>query len=209
MSTKPQAKLNATVAPVVPEADFNDTIAHTRALTLLDPALVPAVPAGYRPPDADTRVRRLRRLAGDLRAEAVEALDEAGARDLKAELGKFAPDPARAADSSARLGVTEHLVARAQALLEYAREVDQIALSDALLFLEAENKQLQNAIEHEPGLTTEYRKLIALFEARSGAITEGIARKSEQEKSVKEGKAGEAKAPADGKPADARTDKPE
>jgi len=184
----------------VPEADFNDTIAHNRGLELMKPSAIPGVPAGYRPTDPEVRGRRLRRLAGDLRAEAMEALDEAKGRDLAADLGKFAPDPQRAEGIAARLGTTGDLVARAQALLDYAKEVDQIAMSDGLVFLETENKQLGNALDHDPALATHYRKLMKLFAARSGAIAEGIARAkgAEGAEPKAEAQAGEPKAGGSG-----------
>lgn len=180
----------------VPEADFNDTIAHNRGLALMKPSAIPHPPAGYRPTDPEVRGRRLRRLAGDLRAEAVEALGEAKKRDLTADLGKFAPDPQRAEGIAVRLETTGELVARAQAVLDYAKEVDQIALSDALVFLETENKQLANALDHDPALAPRYRKLIKLFAARSGAIAEGIARAKGAEGAAQAAPAAQAAEPA-------------
>jgi len=180
-----------------PEADFDDTIAHNRALKLLDLKAVPDPPKGYRPTDPDTRNRRLRRLAGDLRSEAMDALREGGGRDLQGELGKYAPDPKRAASIIERLSQSEKLVAAAQALLNYAREVDQIAMSDALVFLEAENKQFAHAVEHESALDARYPALKKLFAFRAGAIAEGIARsKSAEGAAAKGGNA----APKDEKP---------
>lgn len=159
-----------------PEADFDDTIAHNRSLPLLDTQALPHPPRGYRPTDPDVRRTRLRRFAGDLRSESMEALREAANRDLRTDLGRFAPDPQRAAALADRLTTTGEAVARAEALLAYAREIDQIALSDAFLFLDLENKQYTNAVEHDPSLLAHYRALVKLFEARSVAITEGIAR---------------------------------
>jgi hypothetical protein len=177
MSTKPKASKPVSPTPDDgPKADFNDTIAHNRGLKLLDPNTVPHPPPGYRSTDPDERARRIRRLSGELRSEAMDALREAGGRDLQAELGRFAPEPKRATALVERLNNTGELVARAQALLDYAKESDQIAMSDALLFLEAERKQYENALEHEASLSASYRALAKLFEMRSGAIAEGIAR---------------------------------
>jgi hypothetical protein len=159
-----------------PEADFDDTIAHNRSLPLLDTEAVPHPPRGYRPTDPDVRRARLRRFAGDLRSELMDALREAASRDLRTELGRFAPEPQRAAALVERLTTTGEAVARAEALLAYAREIDQIALSDAFLLLELENKQYANAVEHDPSLLAHYRALVKLFEARSAAIAEGMAR---------------------------------
>lgn len=171
-----------------PEADFNDTIARNRGLKLLALGAVPHLPAGFRPTDPVERMRRIRWLSSELRSEAVDALREGGARDLQAELGKFAPDPQRATVIADRVAHSGEMVARAEALLEYAKEVDQIGMSDALVFLEAERKQYLNAVEQEAGLSAHYRALVKLFEMRSGAIAEGIAR----------AKSGEAAAPAEG-----------
>src|SRR5262245_15585237 len=86
------------------------------------------------------------------------------------------PPPPTTPPRPLHLGATGEIVARAQALIDYAKKVDQIAMSDALVFLEAENKQLENALEHDPALAPHYRALVKLFAARSGAIAEGIAR---------------------------------
>ena len=75
----------------VAEADFDDTIAQNRTIPIIDPASVPRSPPGFRLTGQDKRNQRLRKVAGELRAETVDALQEAGARDLKADLGKYAP----------------------------------------------------------------------------------------------------------------------
>jgi hypothetical protein len=179
MPTKPK-KPTPPAADPAPEADFDDTIAKNRALPILDPAHVPRPPKGYHATDPETRGKRLRRLAGELRSEAGDALREASKRDLKHDLGKFAPDPARAAGLLERITTSGDLVNAAQTLLSYAKEIDQIAMSDTLVFLETENKQLTNALEHEPGLATSYPALAKLFSARADAIVEGIARAKDE-----------------------------
>lgn len=166
----------AEVTPKGSESDFNDTIANNRGLELLDLANVPHLPEGFRPTDQTERGRRIRWLSSDLKAEAIDALTEAGKRDLRADLGPFAPDPRRAVVVADRVEHSGEIVARATALLAYAKEVHQIAMSDALVFLEAEQKQYLNAVEHKAGLAAHYRALVKLFEMRSGAIAEGIAR---------------------------------
>lgn len=161
---------------VVPEADFDDTIAKNRALPLLDLKAIPAVPKGFRATEPDARNRRLRKIAGDHRAECRDALREAVDRDLKEDLGKHAPDPARAPALLDRLTTTGALVTATAALAAYAREMEQIALSDALVFLEAEHRELIHALEHEPSLAPRYAAVRALFSARGAAISNGLAR---------------------------------
>jgi hypothetical protein len=55
--------------------------------------------------------------------------------------------------------------------------MDEILLSDALVVLEAEHKQFKNAVDHDASLAIHYRELSQLFEMRSGAIAEGMARR--------------------------------
>lgn len=171
---KPSKKIKADKP--VPEADFDDTIAQNRALPLVDGATVPRPPLGYRATDPEVRNRRLRKVAAEHRAEALDALAEAAQRDMRQELGKYAPDPERAKALAERLSRAGALVTVAQALLGYAREMDQIALSDALLLLEQVHREVLHAAEHEPALAENYPALRTLFEARGGAIAEGRAR---------------------------------
>ncbi|WP_437593306.1 hypothetical protein [Sorangium sp. So ce1000] len=159
-----------------PEADFDDTIAKNRALPILDPASLPRPPAGFRPTDPETRNRRLRKVSSDLRAEVLDALREAAGLDLAGDLGKYAPDPHRAPALAERIERVGRLSAAVQALALYTREMEQIALSDALVFLEAENKQLVNALDHAPELAERYTALRTLFETRAASIVEGRAR---------------------------------
>jgi hypothetical protein len=197
MPTKTKKTAAGAPADPVPEADFDDTIAHNRAVPVLDPAHVPHPPKGYRATDPDTRGRRLRRLAAELRSEAGDALREAEKRDLKHDLGKYAPDAARATVLLDRITTSGQLVNAVQTLLNYAKEIDQIALSDTLVFLEAENKQLAHALDHEPGLATHYPAVIKLFSARADAIVEGIARAKDGAAAAKPQKAdGGTEAPA-------------
>jgi hypothetical protein len=172
----------AAVAPQMSEADFKDTIANNRGLALMDLTTVPHLPDAFRPTDQAERSRRIRWLSMELKAEAIAALNEAGKRDLKAELGPFAPDPQRAVTIGDRVAHSAEILARAEDLLGYAKEVHQIAMSDALNFLEAEQKQYLNAVEHKNGLAAHYRALVKLFEMRSGAIADGIAQSQAKSK---------------------------
>ena len=177
---QPAVTEGAPAGGYAPEADFDDTIAHNRAVPILDAGKVPRPPKEYRATDPDTRTRRLRRVAADHRSEAADALREAGGRDMTADLGRHAPDSKRAPVLLERLTQTGALVTAAQALLTYAREMDQIALSDAFVFLEKANKELVHTLDHEPNLAIHYAALQKLFAARSDAIAEGMARAKDQ-----------------------------
>lgn len=53
-------------------------------------------------------------------------------------------------------------------------------MSDVLIFLEAENKELVHALDHEPALAAHSTALQHLFAARAGAIIEGMARAKDE-----------------------------
>jgi hypothetical protein len=182
-ATTPVVSPILAAALFAPEADFDDTIARNRGLPLLDAHTIPPPPVGFRPTDPETRRARLRRFAGELRSESMDALREAAGRDLQAELGQFAPKAERAAALVERLTTTSNGVSRAEALLAYEREIDQIALSDAFAFLDLENKQYTNAVDHDASLLQHYRALAKLFAARSAAIAEGMAQAKTQDTS--------------------------
>ena len=158
-----------------PEAAFDDTIARTRGLAVPAASGVPSVPAGYQPTDPKQRIKRLRRIAGTLRSEVIAALTTLGARGagVKEDLGKFAPDCSSAGALAARLGKTAALSAAADALAAFASEADQIALSDAVVLLEAVNKQLKNASASDPSLKTTYATVVEIFATRGAAVQAG------------------------------------
>jgi hypothetical protein len=161
----PSRKSSSQYKAVVGEPDFEDVISINRGLPVVEALSVPRPPLGYRATDPDVRNRRLRKLAAEHRAEAMDALQEASERFLEAELGSNAPDQARAEALRERLVQTGGLVVAAQALLNYAKELDQIAMSDAVRFLEEEHRALLHALPHEPALATHYPALTALFAA--------------------------------------------
>lgn len=180
VAVAPSTRANETIGATeyAPEADFDDTIAKNRGLPVLNDGGIPGAPQGYRPTDPDIRKRRLRRMADDLRAEAAMALLEAAARGaaLQTELGKHAPAAARAQALAERIDQTGKLVDAVRPLLSYASELDEIALSDVVIFLEAENKELLHEIEHNPALASRYPALRKFMDSRAAAISEGIAR---------------------------------
>ena len=161
-----------------PAAAFDDTLANNRSCPVVDAAKVPHAPASYRPTNPEIRARNLRKLPGDLRSAAKDALIEATNHEdtFRDELGPYAPDFKVAVSLLTRLTETGALVAATRSLLGYAREVDQIATSDVVLFLEAANKQLNNGMEHNGRLGESYPALVALFASRSATMKEGQVR---------------------------------
>jgi hypothetical protein len=160
------------------EVGPEDTIAYNRACSPVPASSMPAVPFGYRPTDIDQRRRVLRLVASDLEAEAILALEEltSNATTLKQDLGEFAPDPASAQALFARVQETGRSIAALQALLQFHREIEDIALSDAVVLLQAAYKEYQHRVDRVPQLAQRYAALDRFFRARSAAIAEGMAR---------------------------------
>src|SRR5262245_25293415 len=97
--------VTTTTSTLTSEAALDDTLATNRTLPVTPAAQIPGVPAAYRATDGDVRRRRLRRLEANLFAQALSALAEVAARGalVAQDLGKYVPDPARAAALLARL----------------------------------------------------------------------------------------------------------
>jgi hypothetical protein len=189
--TKSAPKPSLTAESYGSEADFDDTIAKNRALPLLAPESIPTRPHGFVATDPKVRARRLRRVADDHRAEGHDALLEVSKVDLRALLGKRAPDPKRAAALAERLEQSAALVARAERVLQYANEIEEIALSDALVLLEATHKEVEHEASHDPNVADHFPALTKLFAARSTAIVEGIARKNAEKTAKKPEESGD------------------
>jgi hypothetical protein len=170
----PSRKSSSQFKAVVGDPDFEDVVSINRSVPVVDPLTVPRPPLGYRATDPDVRSRRLRKLSAEHRAEALDALHEASQRFVDAPFGSNAPEQARAKGLRDRLVQTGALVVAAQSLLNYAKELDQVAMSDAVLFLEEEHRVLLHALPHEPDLAAHYPALITLFAVLE--IAEGFGR---------------------------------
>jgi len=177
-ATNPSAPIP--VSPATPPAEVGpeDTIAYNRACSPVPATSIPPVPLGYRPTDADQRRRALRVVASDLQAEAILALEEltANASTLKQDLGELGPDPAPAKVLLARTQEIGKTIAALSALLQFHREIEDIALSDAVVLLEMAYKEYQHRVDRLPQLAQRYSSLERFFRFRSAAISEGMAR---------------------------------
>lgn len=184
MSTAKKApKTNTTVSPspaASPPAEVGpeDTIAYNRACSPIPAAAIPVVSAGYRPTEHDSRRRVLRLLASDLKAEAILALKEISKNGatLRQDLGEFAPDPASTDALLTRVEEIDSSIAAQEALLHFHHEIEDIALSDTVVLLEAAYKEYQHRADRVPQLAQRYAALDRFFRARSAAISEGMAR---------------------------------
>jgi hypothetical protein len=168
----------AATATLPAEVGPDDTIAYNRACSPVPAASFPKVPAGYRPTDADQRRRVLRLVALDLQAEATLALEEIADNEatLSEDLGEFAPDPVPTKALLTRVHEIGKSVAAQEALLQFHREIEDIALSDAVMVLEGAYKEYKHRVDRVPQLAQRYSALERFFRFRSASIAEGIAR---------------------------------
>ena len=171
MSDSPIPAVTVDTAPV-------ESITANRRLEVVSAAQFPAVPDGFRPTPVEIRRSRLRVVAATLQAECKEGLREATANAprFRTDLGDMAPDPAAAAALLHRLNETAASLARARALVQYHEELEDIALSDATIFLEETQKELDHRLGRMPQLGERYRAIIAFFASRATAISQKMAR---------------------------------
>ncbi|HLH27728.1 MAG TPA: hypothetical protein VKW77_02355 [Acidimicrobiales bacterium] len=200
MPTKSGSAPSPSAAPAS-QAALDDTIAVNRTVDVVAANTVPGPAAGFRPTDAETRKRQLRRIAETLVSEAMDAGREANenAHRMKDDLGKHAPDGRHAGALVARLEQIQSGRRRAETLVGYYQEIEEIALSDLEVFLVAENREFEHAVSHEPQLADVYPLLVKYFAAKAAAISEGK-RSARQTAATIEEKVAKATANAGGEP---------
>ncbi len=159
------------------EASIDDQLAIHRGLPPTEASDIPEPPDDFKPTEVLVRNRRLRRVADKSRPQLLLALNEASARgaDLAKDLGQYTPPAENAAQLARRISSLSAGVSAASRLLNYLEELDEIALSDAVLYLESLNKEYEHAVSHKPSLATNYEQLGRFFSSRGEAISEGLA----------------------------------
>jgi hypothetical protein len=178
---EPVSLKSAKKAEVPPPAGAKDTIAKSRALVFPTAEQFPPIPEGYQPTRLEERKRRLRPIPQDLIAEGLRALreiDSAG-DGIRKDLGELAPDTSAALPLATRIEALEAAIGRQESLLYAYREIEDIALTDAVELLEAVYEEYEHRVKKVPSLATRYPMLAAYFKARSDAISKGIARARE------------------------------
>jgi hypothetical protein len=160
-----------------PEASIDDQLAIHRGLPPIEASQIPVPPDDFKPTEVLVRNRRLRRVADKSRPQLLLALNEVAGRgaNLSKDLGQYAPPVEAATQLARRLTTLSAGVSAASRLLNYLEELDEIALSDAILHLESINREYQHALSHKPSLATTYEQLDRFFSSRSDAISEGRA----------------------------------
>ncbi|WP_106525832.1 hypothetical protein [Haliangium sp. UPWRP_2] len=156
----------------------HDSLTENRRLPVISAASIPKVPAGFAPTPNDERARRLTRPAEALRAEVIAALGEVIGRKAtyRSELGDVPPELALAEILHPRLLALHDSREAAEALVSYLRELEEIAYSDAADFLQAVDDEVIHRSRKNSELTSAYARVLLLSQARSQAVSEGIAR---------------------------------
>lgn len=165
-------------APVQPSIeDSLDRLTVNRRVAIPLAKSIPSPGPGYVPLSSEGK-QRLRKIADDLRSEAHGALAQITANHdrFRPDLGELVPDAALAAPLAARLIAVEEAMTNAEALIQFMRDMEMIAVNDVIEYLEAVNDELQHRLPKRPQLATAYSKLRTLFEMRSSAMSEGRVR---------------------------------
>lgn len=154
-----------------------DAVAITRALPLVEPGTVPTPPQGFRLSDAEIK-RALLKLPEQLRAEALSTLAEAADKgaQLQLDLGRYAPTAEQAEAILQRARVARAGQNRAQALLTYYQELEDINNHDAMTFIVNLRREFLHTAERAPEMEAQYPELAALIAQRREIVAEGRAR---------------------------------
>lgn len=171
MSTKKKSVTAIKTAP-------HDSLTENRQLPVVPAASIPKVPAGFVATPSDERSRRLTRPAEALQAEIIAALAEVIGRKAtyRRELGDVPPDLAVAEALHPRLLNLHDSREAAEALVVYLRELEALAYSDAADFLQAVDDEIVHRAHKNSELLSAYARVLVLAQARSQAISEGMAR---------------------------------
>jgi hypothetical protein len=143
----------------------------------VDPETMPNTPQGFRVSDAEVK-RALLKLPEQLRAEVLSTLDEAAGKgvELQQDLGRYAPTAEQAEAIRQRADVARDGQRRAQALLTYFQELEDINNHDAMTFIINLRREFLHTVERAPEMEAAYPELTALIAQRREIVAEGRAR---------------------------------
>jgi translation initiation factor 2B subunit (eIF-2B alpha/beta/delta family) len=169
-----------------PEASPNDTIANNRTIAVVNAKELPRIPSGFRPSTTEVLRNGLRKVEEASISELLGALQVCvqKGRALQEELGKKTPPVEKAEELITRINDLQDTLAIARPLLTYLEELEDIALSDGVIYLESIKRAFDNNAD-DPNLAADYAKVLKFFIARSGKISEGIAAKKALEEALK------------------------
>lgn len=188
MSTKkspktPAPKKNSPTPEKTPGPTL-DTLAQNRGVRPVDAGGLPQVPTGFAATPFEERRQRLRLVPAAQHAELLAALREAHARrgTVAKELGEFAPDVTDTAALADRIDGLARTVQALNALRTCHEELEDLALSDAIVLLEKLHAEFRHRKDKIADLAGKYPRLDTLFTQRAASISEGIAKKKGREK---------------------------
>jgi hypothetical protein len=160
-----------------PVPDFADSIDLTRKAPAVAVTALPSCPTTWQPTAADERLRRLRHLSEDHRAEALDAGEEVVARvaTYAADFGVLVPDPAKVAWVLTELHRTLDAAHQIEQLRAFHAERAEILTHDLYSTLAEVHREYEHRVDRVPSLAERYRKLPALFAAIRKDISDGMA----------------------------------
>ena len=175
---------SGTKGPPVAKAAINDILAVNRTVELMPISSLPGTPDHYAPTDPDVRRKMLRFVDDSQRSELVEGLREivkVGWTQLKLDLGDV-PDAAEADALADRIVAVADILNALQPLVNCYNELEMIALSDGVLFLDTIWNEYEHFVVKKPQIAARYKKLVTFYQQKSAKIVEGKTRaKAEQE----------------------------
>jgi hypothetical protein len=159
------------------EAAIDDKIANNRTLVITKPESIPAPDPRYQPTESDKRASRLKKVAKNLEAELIDALDECVklGPEVKVLLGEYAPDGEKAAPISADLAMVRAALSRVYELAAYLEEKKMILLSDGRAYIDAIKREYDHHADRKSGLASTFRETVQFSKAIGDAISDGIA----------------------------------
>jgi hypothetical protein len=178
---------------------IKDKLTKTRNLSIPDPKTISEVPTGYEATSGEERIGLVQRVAKNLEAEMVVALQECSALGDKVTqlLGEYAPSGAKAAPLAKELEQIRVALAKTYELLDYLEERKALLLSDGKDYLDAIKKEYEHHEGRKPGLSTTFQSTIKFNNASGDAISEG--RANAKKRRTKDSKSQEPKDPKDPK----------
>jgi Mg/Co/Ni transporter MgtE len=160
---------------------LTDSIVRNRSLVLPEPSNIPEAPVGYIPsPLSDTK--GLRRIAGKLDAEALQALDQCIERgkELKIELGDGVSSLEQLTALKEKKKRLLVIKARLASLKQFIEEADDITNHDLATALSDLGDEVEHRLKKKPQLANNYDLLLKYTNAHGELIAEGRVRAQEK-----------------------------
>ncbi len=162
-----------------PSASVDDTAASLREAPVLTAVLSLLVPSKLPGRDATFAQQELRKLDGDLGAEADRALHQIASVDAATRETDFGPAVARLRGLDAlvqRRADNAAVLTRLRYLLDYAEVQQRVFDHDTVLIIEAVGEAIAFLGQYDDSLRGRYHATLDVLAARQSKVTEGRAR---------------------------------